>query len=125
MLLEIVVADAEAVHHTGAKILDEHVGPAHQLSQQVLALWSLEIEGDRLLAGILGEERHAHETPVQIRIGAKLTRQVAGAGHLHLDDFRAQMRQLVAAEGTREHVRQIEYAMAGKGTFHGCFLMFR
>ena len=87
---ERLVAEAEAIHHAGAEILDDDVGGGDQALERGAALRALEIERDRALAGVLGEERDAHVALVELGIGAELAREIAGARHLDLDHVGAE-----------------------------------
>jgi len=111
---QIGMPKAQAAHYPRAEILHDHVGAAHQATEDLLALLGLEVERDRALAGILGQERDTHVGLVQRRVSAELTRQIACAARLDLNDIGAHVRQLVAGKGAGQHVRQIEDAHALK-----------
>ena len=109
MLPQLLVAQAEPIHHAGAEVLDQHVGGRDEPLQHVLAAVGLQVERDRLLAAVLGQERRAHQLLVERRVGAELARQIAVLGHLDLDHLRAEQRELVGAERPGQHVGQIEH----------------
>ena len=117
-LAQLVIAEAEPVHDARTEILDDSIGGGHQPAKQLLAGGGLQIDGDRALAGVLRQERHAHQPLVQFGIGTELACQVADARHLDLDHVRTQHRQLVAGEGPGQHVGQIENADAVQGPRH-------
>ncbi len=84
--LERLDAEAEPVEHAGAEVLHQHVGPVDQPEQDVLVGRVLEVEGDRLLVAVAGEEvgrldrlgvAHEGRTPA--------AGVVPGAGRLDLD----------------------------------------
>ena len=50
--VEHVGAEAEPVEHAGPEVLQQHVGPAHQLGEHGLVGVVLEVEGDRLLVAV-------------------------------------------------------------------------
>ena len=116
------IAQAEPVHDAGPEILHHHVGGGDEPAERRLApLRALEIDGDRALAGVLRQERRAHADPIEIGIGAELTREIARARHLDLDHVGAELGELIAAEGAGEHVGEIEDARAGqKSAHHSC-----
>jgi DNA-binding IclR family transcriptional regulator len=72
----------------------------------------LEVDRDRALAGVLGQERDPQVLAAEARVGAELPCQVSGPGHLDLDHVRPEKRQLVARERAGEHVGHIEDADA-------------
>ena len=51
-----VGAEAEPVQRAGAEVLHQHVGPPQQLGEHRLVAVVLEVEGDRLLVPVGGEE---------------------------------------------------------------------
>src|SRR5438876_5551512 len=77
----------------------------------------LEIERDRLLSAVLGEEGCTHQSRIQLFVGAELTREIAGPRHFDLDDLCSELSQLVCAKRPGEHIRQIQDASAFKGRF--------
>ena len=58
------------------------------------------------------------QPPVELRVGAELAREVARPRDFDLDHVGAEVRELVAAERSGEHVGQVEDADAGQGP--GC-----
>ncbi|MNY49082.1 hypothetical protein D3C86_1844750 [compost metagenome] len=50
------MAKAEPLHHAGPEVLDQHIGAGHELAEHLLAARVLEVERDRALARVLGEE---------------------------------------------------------------------
>ena len=56
-LAQHLPADAEAIHHAGRKILDQHVGLGDQCQEDLLAARLLEIEHHQLLVGVQHDQR--------------------------------------------------------------------
>jgi hypothetical protein len=79
----------------------------------------LEVHRHRFLARVLRQERHAHAPGVQVGVSAQLPREVAAPRGLDLDDLRPHMRQLMAAERSRQHVRQVQNAGVFERFGHG------
>ena len=67
-----------------------------------------QIEGQRTLSRVLGKEGNPHSLFIQFRISPQLTGQVPSTRDLDLDHLCTQMRELVAAEGTCQDIRQIQ-----------------
>jgi hypothetical protein len=117
-LAQRVIAEPEPLHHSRPEILDDDIGGAQQAAEHLLAGLALEIDGDRTLAGVLGEERRPHQRLVEGGIGAELAREIAHAGRLHLDDLGAQQRELIGSERPCEHIGEIEDANAAEKPAH-------
>ena len=49
---ELIIAEAHALHHAGAKIVHDDIGSAHQVVDDRLALRLAQIEGDRALVAV-------------------------------------------------------------------------
>lgn len=58
--LHVFVAEAETADHAGPEILDQNVGPLDDAACDAQVFRVLEIERDRLLAGVRGNERRTH-----------------------------------------------------------------
>ncbi|MNL23785.1 hypothetical protein D3C87_1451880 [compost metagenome] len=54
--LQVFMAKVEPLHHAGPEVLDQHIGAGHELAEDLLAARVLEVERDRALARVLGEE---------------------------------------------------------------------
>ena len=78
----------------------------------------LQIERDRPLAGVLRQERSAHAAAVELGIGAELAREIAGARRLDLDHLGAELRQLIAAERSGQHIGEVENPQAREKPGH-------
>ena len=88
-----VGAEAEPVQGAGAEVLHEHVGPAQQLGEHRLVGVVLEVEGDRLLVPVGGEE--VGRLPPAVggvdERRAPAAAVVTAARRLHLHDPRAEV----------------------------------
>src|SRR4029077_6156223 len=57
---DVVVTKAEAVHDTGAVVLDDHIGPGCEATDDVDAFRRMEVDGDRSLPPVADEVEGAH-----------------------------------------------------------------
>src|SRR5262249_15347428 len=89
-------------------------------SRPFLLLRLMVIERARACAAVLRQNRGADPSAIEGRIGAELTREVAGARHLDLDHVGAELCELVAAERPGQDIGQIEDARAGQKSAHRC-----
>ena len=92
--LQFLEAEAKSLHGAGAEILEDDVGLGHQAQEQRLAARVLQVQRQAALAGVHRQEAGAHEFLAQLQVGAQLARQVAAAGHFHLDHLGPQHRHL-------------------------------
>ena len=83
----LVVAEAQALDHTGAEIFDEDIGLFDQPAQDLLALLVLQIAGDAVLVGVEQHEIDGVDLGI-VRRGAPPL--LALARRLHLDDIGAE-----------------------------------
>src|SRR5690606_3746923 len=109
---EGIEVQAETFHHAGTEVFDNHVARSDELLERFLVFDSLQVEGDRTLVSVLCEERSAHQLTVQIRVGAKLAREVARSWWLDLDHVCSKQCELVCAKGPGEDVGEVEHANA-------------
>jgi len=107
---QLLVADAEAIHDAGAKILDEHMRAADEPPQHFLAPVGLQVDGDGFLAAVLRQKRSAHQPLIEQGVSTELAREIALLGHLDLDHFRTEERELIRAKRARQHVAQVQHA---------------
>ncbi len=115
-----VDAQAEAVQHPGAEVLHEHVGPVDELEERRLVGVGLEVERDRLLVAVRGQEvRGLARTLLPDERRAPATRVVAPLGHLHLDDARAQVAQHHGGVRPGQRPGEVDDDDVGKGPAHG------
>ena len=111
LLAQALVADAEAVEHPGAEGLEQHVGVAHQAQQHLAAPLVLEVDADRALVAVQGQEQRR----AGARLGALVVRRrpahvVAQAGVLDLDHVGAEVGQQQRAEPAGQQPRQVQHA---------------
>ncbi len=106
---EPLVADAEAVHHAGAEVLDQHVGAVDQATEHLEALLLLEVDHHAALAAVDALEVAAvGAVPAGLgRERGHLARAVA-AGRLDLHHVGALVGEQHRAERPGEHLRQID-----------------
>jgi hypothetical protein len=115
------VPKAEAVHHAGAEVFDDDGRGVGKPQEHLAALRMLQVDRDRPLARVLREKRNAAAAPIQFRVRAELSRQIAGPVRFDLDHVGAQVRELMAAERAGEHVRQVQHAHVAQ-RFHRSLL---
>ncbi len=113
-----IEAQSKAIHHAGPEVLDDDRRAVHEPPKHLLAAHVLEVQGDRALAGILGEERNAHELPIECRICAELARKITRLRDFDLDDVGAEVRELMTAERSGENVGEVKHTDSGEGP--GC-----
>ena len=103
-------AEAQSIHRTRREIVDEHVAPGEQPPEDLLPLWPLHVERQRLLRPIQPHEVARHT--VHRRIVA--AREVARAGPFDLDDPCTQVGELTGGERCgdglleRDHGRSLQ-----------------
>src|SRR5262245_26257375 len=117
-LLERRIAEPKPLHDAGPKILDHHTGRANETTKNLAALRSLQVERERPLTSVLSQKRCAHVGAIESRIGPELARQIARARHFNLDHVGAKLGKLIAAEGTSQHIGQVEDAHARQKSAH-------
>ena len=98
-------AQAQALHHTGAEALDQHVGRAHQAQGGRTALGPTEVERHRAAPAL----QHVAGRIEQRRLGA-------AAGPVDAQHVGAQVGQQHAAERRRPHGRELDHAHAAQRT---------
>jgi hypothetical protein len=98
------VAEPELVGDARQEVLDDDVGAAGQLKDELATLGLLEIDRDAALAAIDRGERRAHS------VAAPGAQVVAAAGTLHLHHVGAQVGHERRAIRACDHTRKIEDA---------------
>ena len=113
---ERTVADAEFVHHAGAKIFHHHVGLCRELFDDRDRFWLREVERQAALVAVdrLPARR---ETALRPFAAQRRATHILALAPLHLDDVSAEERELVARIGPRQHLREVEnlYAFERSG----------
>src|SRR5208282_460657 len=109
---EPLIAEAHALHHAGAKIVHDDIGPAHEVVNDRLAVLLAQIEGDRSLVAVEAAENRIVEA-VRI-VGDRGTRKIARAGALDLDDVGAVIGQHLGGARSEHHLGEVDDAHAGQ-----------
>src|SRR5205085_10074089 len=99
---QVLRADAELLRRTGAEALDEDVRSLGKPAEDVEAPVAPEVERERPLPGVRGEEEDARPARV---LGAPCAGLVASAGMLDLDHVGAERAQDLRAVGAGERRR--------------------
>ena len=100
--------EAEPLHHAGAEVLRHHVCPGDQAQRRIAPLRPLQVERERALAGVDGEEGRAQPVPGAVRLAAHAPQLVATPRRLDLHDIRAQHRQLEGRQRPRDDMREVD-----------------
>ena len=113
--------DAPFVQRAGAEILDQHVVVRDQLAEQRLAVGLAQVERDAPLVAVgdLPPQRHA------VLVRREPPQRIAGAGHFHLQHFRAEIGEQGRGKGAGDHGRDVEHAEAREraGGFGRCLYL--
>ena len=116
-----VLAQAHALDRAGTEVLDEHVAARDQPPQRVETGRRLEVDRERALAAVRGEERRARARAVRAQVAHEVALE-----RLHLDHVRALIREHHRRDRTRDHAGQVEdadaFERAGRGRGHGVSL---
>jgi hypothetical protein len=102
---ERLVGEAEPRQGPGAEVLEEDVGPAGQPAHQGLPIGVLQVDRDRALVAVGGQEvgrLPGHEGR------AVAARVVAAVGLLHLEDARPEVREEHGGEGAGHDAGEVE-----------------
>src|SRR4030095_2330580 len=102
------VAETEALGHPGDEVLENDVGAARQLDDDLQPLGVLQVDCDRALVAIDRGEAQAHA----VLAGAEVAHVVPAARALHLDDVGAEVGQHRGAVGTGDDPGEVEDANA-------------
>jgi hypothetical protein len=86
---QVVVAEALAVHHAGAEVLDEHVRVAHQAADQLDTGRLADVDTDAALVAVQPLEVEPADLRRQAPGAIGVADAVAAPGLLDLDDVRA------------------------------------
>jgi hypothetical protein len=98
----------------GAEVLQQHIGRGDQRGERLLGARVARVDRQRALAGALHHEALAQPQGGQLRVGRLGADHVVGVGALDADHLGAQQAELIAREGTGEHVRPVDHAQAGQ-----------
>src|SRR2546425_4853503 len=106
--VERLGAEAVALHHAGAEILDQYVRlrdqPAHQRGARLLA----DVDGEPTLVAVQPLEVEAADLGREAAGAVGVADAVAAAGLLHLDDVGAQVAEQRRAPRARRLVREVD-----------------
>ena len=124
-LAHLLVAETHLLHGTGPEVLQHHVGDFQKPEEQLFAFRVAGIEGDALLAPVVGRKLDAH-LPDE-RAGVT---QVAGLAPLQFDDLGAHIPKDHATPGSGLPASQFQDSYAiqhsgGLGRGHVFFLRLR
>ena len=104
--MEHLGAESQPRHDGGSKVLDQHVGRAAQLQQELPAALGLEVQHDGALTAVQRSERI-------VAVARTAPRHVASR-RLDLDDVRSGHRHQEGGIRTLKDVAEIEHADAGQ-----------
>jgi hypothetical protein len=109
-----VLIEAVGGQATDLEVLDQHVGVARQLANDLLPLGSRDIDGQRALVAVGAQEIGGLARRLAIAVGQPrrppAARVVAAAGPLDLDYLGAEVGQQLTGPGAGENARQVEHA---------------
>ena len=119
---EIVIAEPELGERAGLEVLQHDVGARGERAHDPLAFGVREVDGDRALAAVDGEEiagvaGFAAEVVLEER-RAPSAGVVAGTGALYLDHVGAEVGQDLARPGSRHDAAEVEHADMRQGSGH-------
>eukprot|EP00962_Isochrysis_galbana_P049588 scaffold21084_cov91-Isochrysis_galbana.AAC.2 len=106
LLAEGLPPEPHPVHHTGPKVLDQHVRAREQRVQRLPVLWLLEVETDRLLTRV---ERFEIGRVTRRQPRTEVAGVVATDRVLHLDHACPQLAQQQRAVRPGQHPRQVDH----------------
>ncbi len=98
------VAEAEAVHHAGAVVFHENVGPRYEAAQDVGAGRLAQVDDQALLVAVDAEEIMALAADKR----RKAAGFVAAAGRLDFQDFGAEIAEALGRERPRQNPGQVD-----------------
>ena len=108
--LQCLVAQAQAVHHAGTVVFDQHIDGERQLARQLQVTGVFQIQGHGALVAIERGEVLA----VAVGDRRPAAQRVAAVRVLDLDHVGAHVRQQHAAERPRRHIANLQHRDAGQ-----------
>lgn len=109
--------EPESLQIAGCAILDEDVGPVHQLLEEPAPRLACEIEGDGALARVeVEEERAALRVWDVVAEGTSPARGIAAVRGLQLDDVGTEIGEQLCAVGSGHHLAEFEHSEPREGT---------
>ena len=115
--LDLLVAEAQALHRAGPKVLHQHVGALEQAQDHRLAVRVLEVDGDPALVAV-GRKVEGGE-PVDKGLGAGPVALEGAARRLDLDHVGAHVGEILRPCRALQVVAEADDAHAFE---HGCLL---
>ncbi len=113
---QFIGPEAEPLHGARPEVLHQHVGLRHQLGQNLAADVALDVDRQRALATVRGDEQRRELTGLVDR-GAAAARDVA-ADRLDLEHVGALVGEEHRRERSRHHAGQIQHADVFKWARH-------
>ena len=108
------VVQIPGAHLRGQVVLDQHIGLAHQIEEQAVALRVLDLAGDAALVGVVEEEQTAAFLVGQVaRVGAAVACGIARAG-FDLDHVGAVVGEQTGAMRGGDALAKVDHAQAGE-----------
>ena len=104
--LERLESEAQPVHDAGPEVLGEHVGARRQLARDLEARGRFEVEGQRTLVAVAGQEQHA--LPVDRLVGAAPVALKGAAQRLDRDHVGAQVGEQLNPHRAQKEVVEAE-----------------
>ena len=111
---QALVGQTQALHRAGAEILHQHIGLLDQAADDGLAGRGLEVDGNALLVAV---DALVVTAEVTCLVVGKVRRRAAGhvaPGRLHLDHLGALVGKQHGAEGSGQHLRQVDHPQSGQ-----------
>ncbi len=108
--------DPQPFGHAGPEAFDRNVGGLAQRMNDSASFFGFQIDRDAALVAV-GAEKYSSET------GSGKRRPAPGfialPYRLHLDDLGAEIAEILRAERTGQHFREVEHANSGERFCHG------
>ena len=120
--LQIRVGQTVALQITGFEIFNQHVTLGDECAHDALALFGSDVQRDGLFAAVGTQKISGFKGVCAVAIlqewRAPCTGVVAAGGAFDLQDFSAEVREVLAGPGTSQHARQVQHTQMGKGSGH-------
>ncbi len=116
---EILVAVAELGKHARPEVLHHHIGLPGHLHHHPMHLAALEIEGDRPLVAVPGQEVRALRAAHPFGKEGHGAEQIASARPLDLDDVGSHVAQKLSGERPLQQMAEIQDGDAVESLVHG------
>lgn len=100
------------MHDLGPEILENDIRLRNKIEEDFLSPLALQVNGDRLLAGVHGHKRESHQLLRHSWVGPEPASQIAPFRILDLDNLRTHTCELIATEWPCQYAGQIDYPNA-------------